>query len=109
MSDLDDIRWFSGEDVSPQTNHGVRDEMSDLANKRYPCEYCGGRGFVVSGENDSYCCSRCKGDCDDPVFEQGRICGRRAGIEEALAVANAHQGESVISLRMALKALLEAK
>jgi len=35
--------------------------------------------------------------------------GRRVGIEEALAVANAHQGESVISLRMALKALLEAK
>ena len=50
----------------------------ELINKRHPCELCGGYGFVLGFDNDQHTCQRCKGDCDDPTFEDGRDCGVEA-------------------------------
>lgn len=65
----------------------------ELINKRHPCELCGGRGFLVGGDNESQICQRCEGDCDDPTFEQGRACGVEAERARCAAICDAHAAE----------------
>ena len=61
---------------------------TELAHKRHHCEYCEGRGFVIDRDNDQYCCPRCKGDCDDPVFEEGIQAGIAAERERCAKICD---------------------